>query len=59
MAFDWGYVIAGAVIFWIVAMSYKKKTGKPISELWKNKEGNVIQRTNEFRRVYVTKGIKQ
>lgn len=62
MAIDiFGTLIAGAIIFVIFAMSYKKKTGKPVSELWKNmKTRDMIEKIDpEYRRYYVTKGIKQ
>ena len=60
MAFDWGILIALAVIAYIIAIGYKKKTGRPISELWKNREAKTFENPiSEYRKVYITKGIKQ
>lgn len=58
MAFDWGYVIGGVVILYIVSLSYKKKTGKPLSELWKNNTEKLQELKPEFQRVYINKGVK-
>ncbi len=60
MAFDFGYLIALGLVLYIVAVSYKKKTGNNISELWKgwkSDAGNLAK--EEYRKVYITKGIKQ
>lgn len=60
MAFDWGYIIAGFVIAYIVAVSYKKKTGNDISSLWKDRERKKISEIlPDYKRVYITRGIKQ
>ena len=62
MAFDWGYIIAGGVLLWIANSVYQKKYGKPISSLWKDREGGNVGKLSEitqYRKVYITKGIKQ
>lgn len=54
-----GYIIALMVVLWIVVISYKKKTGKNISELWKKGKEKVKEAiTPKYQRVYVTRGIK-
>lgn len=59
MGLDWGYLIAGLVVFVISARVYKKSTGKDISELWK-RDGKVsrIPDAPQYQRVYITRGIK-
>ena len=61
MGFDFGHLIALIFILYIVAISYKKKTGKNIGEIWKNWKANArdFQERNEYRKVYITKGVKQ
>jgi len=60
MALDWGYLIAFAVVFFVVSKMYKKNTGKPISELWNNQRKKIAEKVDEgYQRVYITRGIKQ
>ena len=60
MPLDWGHVITVGIVLWIVGISYKKKTGQPISVLWKDwKKDKEIESPTEYRKVYITKGIKQ
>ena len=61
MALDWGYPIVGFVLAYIFAVSYKKKTGKDVSTLWKDREQKKIAGIEipEYRKVYITRGIKQ
>lgn len=57
---DFGWLIALGFCAFIIATMYKKKTGNNISELWKNREGNSMAiSAPDYRRVYITKGIKQ
>lgn len=59
MAFDWGYLIAFAVIFFVASKMYKKNTGKPISELWNNRDKKLLPSMDEgYQRMYITRGIK-
>lgn len=61
MAFDLGHLITLLLVLYIVSISYKKKTGNNISELWQSWKTKAVEKINEpdYRRVYVTKGIKQ
>lgn len=60
MAFDFGYLIAGGVFFYIIATMYKKKTGQNISELWKNQKEKIKEiESPGYQRIHITKGIKQ
>jgi len=62
MAFDLlGWGIVAFFLFWIAGSIYRKKFGQPISELWRNtgsKAQDIID-SADYRRFYVTKGIKQ
>lgn len=60
MAFDFGYLIAGLLILYIVGISYKKKTGQNLSELWKGGKEKIKDLPDKgYQRVYITRGIKQ
>jgi len=63
MAVDWGMIIGPIAILWIVAIVYKKKTGKPISNLWKDRgitraSPREMMEATGYQRVYVNRGIK-
>lgn len=62
MAFDFiGFFVMVAVLTILAAVIYKKKFGKPISELWKNSGKKITDNIQppSYQRMYITRGIKQ